>query len=304
MSSGCASLSTRLDPCPCWICPAWYLELATSNEDANDSTWGTKVHKMNVNGTLQMQIDSNGDYVMLINGETKKPIKFENADLLFDFVRDTSGNPVRYSPREFIMDASTGDVYNAGCDNSQVAVAFKCAMLGLLGIPIFTSANIVWNVIKIALDIGRIAVETIQKIGGALAECKFCDAGRILIKGVLWTLPKYLLKDISAIISAPLYALGLELAAIYGLFSPFEGRKLFTAIEDHWCSGKTMDIVDMEDSSKVPLKDMLHKTAFHFAQCFRRQGNVYKNDSPFVDTDGRSFLKTKTSSYATYEIDI
>lgn len=95
----------------------------------------------------------------------------------------------------FLIDQSTGRKY---WNESLIVVSFKCLLL-TLGTPII---HTIAAVISVVYRIFKILI---------LPE----DAGEQALK----------------LLATPFAVIGLELAAIYGIFNPYDGRKLYASIE-------------------------------------------------------------------------
>ena len=110
------------------------------------------------------------------------------------------------------IDKSTNQRY---LNDSELTVRVKCGVLALLGTPlvqpILLAINIVVRFFKIIFF-----VELWRK---ANRECNFSAKCR------LWN------SDFVRIIFSPLVFVGIHLASIYGIFSPYNGRKLYASVE-------------------------------------------------------------------------
>lgn len=141
---------------------------------------------------------------------------------LRDFQPVNKWTPDRHGPRyqgcggckgepQFLKDESTGRRY---LNESKGIVGFKCFLLTLgtpLIHPVAGLVNIAYRVIKL------------------VSFCHFwCPGGENYnFKGRFLRASQ----DLFRIIATPLAVVGLELAAIYGLIRPYDGRKLYASIE-------------------------------------------------------------------------
>lgn len=219
-------------------------------------------------------------------------IKFYDVE---ETVIDASGQSIKQKRKvntlTYIEDIRNGDIY---LPEAGYVVSFKCALVAFLGIPFYTVGKMGWYALKTPLDIGVIAIDRIAIVGKILYECKFsevCPEIRNAFSKILGTLGT----GIFEIIKAPLFAFGCELAAIYGIFRPYHGRKFEALIEKAWQQGASYK----EDLRKVPArpdescwtaftKDILDSHPFYLAHCFQVRGNV---NEPRVIVKGREPLE-------------
>lgn len=114
---------------------------------------------------------------------------------------------------ELLVDMTTNKKYwneDKGC------VRFKCFLL-ILGTPVVHS---IAAVVCVAARIVKL-VTLSHFWRDKSSEENYSFGARVLDAGV----------DLKKILTQPLAAVALELSAIYGLFSPYDGRKLYASIE-------------------------------------------------------------------------
>lgn len=115
---------------------------------------------------------------------------------------------------QFIIDDTTGDKY---LNQHPVLVSIKCGAAAIatpvvhtIGIPI----NVIYRVIRI------------------VATCKYLhEAYENDKKDIQSYCVKEISKDILRIVVSPLILLILEIAALYGIFSPNDGKKVYANVE-------------------------------------------------------------------------
>ncbi|KIC74701.1 hypothetical protein DB42_AZ00560 [Neochlamydia sp. EPS4] len=116
------------------------------------------------------------------------------------------------SPK-YLIDTSTGRKYWNEPKNS---VRFKCFLL-ILGTPIVHSlaslVNTAYRIVKLA--------SFSHFWTGKATENSYSFKGRLKDAG----------QDLLRVVTPPVVLVGLELAAIYGIFTPYNGRKLYASIE-------------------------------------------------------------------------
>ncbi|HKZ00305.1 MAG TPA: hypothetical protein VJ112_03965 [Rhabdochlamydiaceae bacterium] len=176
----------------------------------------------------------------------------------------------------FIEDARTKELY---WDEPAFVVSMKCAGIAL-GTPSYTAMYMAWNLAKLPLDTVAIAGTALEKIGSQLKERKMVDAAATFWKEIVIQLPTQLFTDIWNIVKSPLFALGIEFAAIYGIFDPFRGRALEAKIEQIWQNNvsckqdfRETQTVDTGSCWRNFVNDATAAKAFYFAWCFQVRGN-------------------------------
>ncbi len=217
-------------------------------------------------------------------------IKFYNVK---ETVVDASGQSIQQVRRvdtlTYIEDVKTGDLY---LPEANYIVAVKCALVAL-GIPFYAAGKMAWYAVKTPLEIGILVFDKMFVLGKVLYECKFSEVVPEIrnaftqISGTLGT-------GIFEIVKAPIFAIGCDLAAIYGIFRPYHGRKFEALIEHAWQQGASYK----EDLRNVPprdgencwtafVKDLRDSHPFYLAHCFQVRGNV---NEPRVVVKGRAPL--------------
>lgn len=195
---------------------------------------------------------------------------------LFDKKDPVTGVIRKDALLNYIEDARTGEIY---LDEPQYIVAVKCALIAL-GMPLYTFGRMAWNAVKTPLEIGTIALDTLSRLGEQLRQCHFSEAASAMKRGCVQILGS-LGNGLFEIVKAPLFMFGCELAAIYGIFRPYHGRKFEGMIENAWQRGASYK----EDFVRIPArpgescwesfrKDIMSAHAFYFAQCFQVRGNI------------------------------
>jgi hypothetical protein len=109
-----------------------------------------------------------------------------------------------------IVDMTTGKPYGHEYPG---LIRFKCFWL-ILGTPIVHAITIICNLVYRLFLLMTFAHFWAD-------DQKYSFAARLLYCGT----------DLLRIVAAPLAIIGLELAALYGLFNPLDGRKLYATIE-------------------------------------------------------------------------
>ncbi|GAB4228505.1 MAG: hypothetical protein Tsb0021_05900 [Chlamydiales bacterium] len=114
---------------------------------------------------------------------------------------------------QYLIDQATGRKY---LNESKGVVGYKCFLL-ILGTPIVHTITSVMNVAYRIVKLVTLSHFWMQKDG----EQSYNFKNRLKDAGT----------DLLRIATQPIALVGLELAAIYGLFRPYDGRKLYASIE-------------------------------------------------------------------------
>ena len=194
-----------------------------------------------------------------------------------------TGNEItRNKEYTYIEDAETKELY---WDEPAYVVAMKCAGIAL-ATPLYTVTYMVWNLAKLPLDIVAIVGSAMEKIGSQVKEYKIVDAAATFWKEIVIQLPTQLFTDIWNIVKSPLFALGIEFAAIYGILDPFRGRAIEAKIEQIWQNNvsykedfRETKTVDTGSCWRNFVNDVTAARAFYFAWCFQVRGN--SNDDKY-----------------------
>lgn len=110
-----------------------------------------------------------------------------------------------------IIDQSTGHRY---LNQSKSCIRIKCLLLSI-GTPI---VHAIASIVNIAYRIAKLVSFShfwMPDKDSSSFKDRLKDAG----------------KDLASIITQPLALVGLQLAAVYGIFNPLDGRKLYASIE-------------------------------------------------------------------------
>lgn len=139
-------------------------------------------------------------------------------------------------PSWFVKDHASGDLYLP--ETTQV-VAIKCMALAF-GTIFYIPALMVINAAKIFTDVANIALRTLMEFGQNWKQRGPVEAFATIFFAVTWEAPATVFGDICRIAKAPLHGMGMIYAGLYGIFSPYEGRKWFARIERSLHEGATI----------------------------------------------------------------
>lgn len=176
----------------------------------------------------------------------------------------------------YIEDVKTGELY---VDESACSIATKCSLIALV-LPIFTLGKMGWHVAKTPLEIGSIAISAISNIGQLFAAGSLWEAAKEA-QCEIFHIFEVLSNSLFEVVKAPLFALGCEFVAIYGIFKPYHGRKFEALIENAWQQGASQKL-DFRNIPARPgescltafFKDVLEPRPFYLAHCFQVRGNT------------------------------
>lgn len=131
-----------------------------------------------------------------------------------NWIPDSDGPSWRYAQgSNYLIDGSTGRKY---FNEEPETIRTKCILL-ILGTPLIHSiasiCNVVYRTFKV-LTLAELWLEDNE-------EKPYQLKGRLIRVAA----------DLAKAVSAPLVLAGLCLSAIYGVFMPYDGRKLYAALE-------------------------------------------------------------------------
>lgn len=176
----------------------------------------------------------------------------------------------------YIEDQITGELY---LDEPQHSVAFK-SFLVALATPLYTIAKMSWHTFKTPLEMSGIALHSIAPIGQLFYSGNFCEAAKDTQRAFVQIFEVFG-TGLFEIVKAPLFALGCELAALYGIFKPYHGRKYEALIENAWQQGsshkldfRNINAREGESCLKAFFKDIQESRPFYLAHCFQVRGNI------------------------------
>lgn len=112
----------------------------------------------------------------------------------------------------YVVDSATGRRY---LNEGELAVSFKCVLL-TCATPLFQSANLLLN---LAYRVARLITGNSFYLKDGAKDISF-NASLMQAS-----------EDVLRIILTPITFLLLEMAAIYGIVSPYNGRKLYASLE-------------------------------------------------------------------------
>ena len=180
------------------------------------------------------------------------------------------------SDLRYIEDVKTGDLYFDERDEnleSWCIVSIKCTLI-VLGAPFYTAGKILSNIIRTPIEIGAIAFKTLYQVGKLLSQGE-CLQSCTAIGSGLYEIGETCGERLFEIIKAPIFGLGVELAALYGIFKPYHGRKFVAMIENAWQNGASYknDVRNIPECSNNSPCEMFNRPCY-LAYCFQVRGDV------------------------------
>jgi hypothetical protein len=182
----------------------------------------------------------------------------------------------------FIENIHNGQIY---LDEPGFVIAVKCALV-FFAVPLFTAGTMLWHVHQIFRSIGLIARNVFNTARRDFVLGRYFEAAQILDREIK-PLPGILKERILAIIKAPFFGLGLEIAALAGMIRPLHGREYVGMILKAWHNGATYKnnickvLLREKDINYTTLSRDIHSgDEFFLAYCFLDRGNV-KTDPRF-----------------------
>jgi hypothetical protein len=197
--------------------------------------------------------------------------QFKTYDIL-----QNDGTKVKADALNYFREIKTGNLYLPEEDS---VIRTKCALIAL-GMPFYTVGSMAINLVHSALKITAVAIDTFMHTLGKLFRGNFQEGGEILSKGVS-LIGRTAGVCLFEVIKAPLFGVGCELAALYGIVKPHHGRKYEGLIENAWQQGVSYKL----NEGRVPhgpgdsclqefAKEKQEASSFYLAQCFQIRGNT------------------------------
>ncbi len=184
-----------------------------------------------------------------------------------------NGSPQTF---EYTLEESTGDLYGLqGKPDAPHTIAAKS--LGIFFItPIYTLGLISANLLKMVADITSIFWKVIPQLIQELSAKGIRAALGNAIMTIVFEIPNEMILDLWRVCRSPLYAVAIEVACLYTMLSPYEGRKWIGKIESQWHDGTpyTKHLQDTPASECVDEVLFDGKVLF-MAVCMQKMGNIY-----------------------------
>lgn len=218
--------------------------------DVKDAVWErVLVKKINTDGSFYKYIDEKG--------------KVSSDDALF----------------EYVVHNQSGTLY---LDESLGAVCFKCVIIAFVN-PVFAAIRMLWHASRVVMDITAIAANSMKEYL-RLRSLPHAEAALIeLKKSTFHSITSSIKENIWRIVSAPIFALGVEIGAFIGLFAPYEGRAFIGEMErlsqdgrgvkDYYCSIDDCLSGNISNLSDY-VKKLMKKEVCFLAFCFQPRGTL------------------------------
>lgn len=187
-----------------------------------------------------------------------------------------------YQKFKYTMEVSTGDLYGLkGDPDPRYIISLKAvaifAFTSLWMVGIMTA-----NLIKIGVDVTSIFWKVIPQMIRELYSKGIVSALGNAVMATIYEIPKEICLDIWRICRSPIFALGMEFASLYAIFSPYEGRKWIGKVESAWRDETpyrlNVNKLDNKkyDSDRFYLFKQISKGKILFmAICMQKMGNIY-----------------------------
>ncbi len=227
-----------VNPIPCWN---WEIakgdQPAKSGEASSDPVWKEIV---------VLKRDENGEYIL--DQKTGKPQQFK-----------------------YIENTRSGELF---WSESQCDVATKCGLIAG-GVIFYTLAVMFWNLIKIPIDIVKMACTIICKVGKEISEKGAGEAWQTILKD-LQVLGGQLAEDMWQVVSAPIFSAMISAAGVGGIFSPYHFRDLIAKLENAQQGGRSykLDMREAKKPAELSCDEVLHERPFYLAWCFQVRGHI------------------------------
>jgi hypothetical protein len=169
-----------------------------------------------------------------------------------------------------LLDLRTQDVYLNG---QSYIITGKCVALLVLN-PLTALFRIAFHVVFTPIQIGDIALTALKEAYNGPTDGLFSLTKRVICDSAC-----ALSDRITAIARVPIYATALELGALWGVFHPFQARKIIAMIEQEWQGGISYrEMTTKETGTDLFLRyvrQVFDAPPFYLAQCFQVRDNLY-----------------------------
>lgn len=201
-----------------------------------------------------------------------KTIDVQKRDSRGKICNTTVGLPQKF---QYTLEVSSGDLYGLdGKPDPAHVIAIKAFFI-FLGSSPYMACLMCANLVKIAIDITSVFWKIIPQMLSDISKKGFFDALGNGCMAVVYEIPKEIVLDVWRICRSPLFTVGLMLACLYTLVSPFEGRKWIGKIETQWHDGISykMNLNKKTEPEQFYTDIALGKVLF-FAMCMQKMGNI------------------------------
>lgn len=175
----------------------------------------------------------------------------------------------------FVVHNPSGTLYK---DEDQMTVAFKCFLLAM-GNPLFAAAKSIWSLGKVVVGVAIVAIRCFaQIVSHAKEESAFSTLKRHVLQ-----ISDLATQNMYRAFTAPLYALGVEVGALVGIFFPYEGRRIVARVESLSQEGQGIKqasclLDDIKGGELRSLDDLaeafLRREVCFLAFCFQPRGSL------------------------------
>jgi hypothetical protein len=187
-----------------------------------------------------------------------------------------TGEPKTVNVLSYIEDIETG---NMQLDEPAYIISAKCALL-ILGVPIYTVGKMAWHLFKTPVEISVLMINTLKKANKRCVIERFYEAA-VEMRCGLSQVPGILGHGLFEIVKDVLFGVGAELASIYGVIRPYQGRWIEQIIEYHWQNSahykddfRYVPARAGENCCEAFIKDVKDAHPCYLAHCFQIRNNV------------------------------
>jgi len=173
------------------------------------------------------------------------------------------------------LEESTGDLYGLlGDPDPGYIIAFKSFQIFLVT-PLYMASLMIANLLKVIGDVTSIFWKVLPQIAADLSQKGIVAALGNAIMAVTVEIPCEIVADLWRICRSPLYAVGMEIACLYGMISPYEGRKWIGKIESNWHERVPYYEDIRSATSETCLREIFKGKIFFIAICMQKMGNIH-----------------------------
>lgn len=156
-------------------------------------------------------------------------------------------------------------------------IAFKCVLL-VLFTPVYLIGYLGFQFLRTPLTSGFVICQSLYRTGKNPSLPQMKQLG----KDCFLTAPACFVRGMWAIVKAPFYAMALQGAALYGVFSPLEGRVWIGFLERNWHGTKghrddfsyLLKTSSLSRSTACSLLDKNFSHTLYLAFCMQSLGKI------------------------------
>ncbi|MBS0629954.1 MAG: hypothetical protein JSS30_07030 [Verrucomicrobia bacterium] len=176
----------------------------------------------------------------------------------------------------YTLEVSTGDLYGLRGDADPPHIIAGKAFAIFIVTPFYMLGLMSANFLKIIVDVTSIFWKVIPQSISELSSKGIRATLANALMTVIFEIPNEIILDLWRICRSPLYAIGVQVASLYTMLSPYEGRKWIGKIESQWHDGTPYQKSILDTPAENCVDEVLHDGRILFlAVCMQKMGNIH-----------------------------